>query len=371
MSTQPESPIVFARFTGKTILGEMGRLLYSILNIFATNGYQVQLLDNIDFSKLDKYGQLVPSIENLKLVGTIPDDTSHMICLFDLDDIHCSRRKWKKRIQLKFDIFSTYRITEPLIMPYPVHPLLAGADLPIRLENLRKNEKKLRIFFSGDTKGYTKNRIHYPDTKLPRMEVIDSILEYLGDRTIHVKDETVLNELFSGDLVRKCVIVDTGNLWIDPADWLPDLSKSEFFICPPGYSMPMCHNVIEAMAVGAIPVINYPEWFTPALKHMENCIVFGDREDLIRQVEAVLEMGHEQISGLRNRVIEYYENHLHPGRFVSNLEAREDYKLTVLMITDENTIKNASRLNAKSIIIRGKPTLIDSRWYKVFRFFMA
>ena len=83
-------------------------------------------------------------------------------------------------------------------------------------------------------------------------------------------------------------------MWIDPEDWLPDLSKTDFFICPPGFCMPMCHNVIEAMAVGAIPVINYPEWFNPTLRHMENCIVFDDRNDLVMKIEEILDMGQQE-----------------------------------------------------------------------------
>ena len=72
MNTDPEQRIVFARFEDDDILDEMGRLLYSILNIFTTNGYQVRLFDNIDFSALDKYGQLVPSMDNLTLVDKVP-----------------------------------------------------------------------------------------------------------------------------------------------------------------------------------------------------------------------------------------------------------------------------------------------------------
>ena len=43
--------------------------------------------------------------------------------------------------------------------------------------------------------------------------------------------------------------------------------------------MPMCHNIIESMAVGVIPITNYPEWFDPDLEHMKNCIVFDDQKD--------------------------------------------------------------------------------------------
>jgi glycosyltransferase involved in cell wall biosynthesis len=308
-------------------------------------------------------------MSNLTLVDTVPENTSHMLCLFDREDKSCSSHQWRKRIQIKFDIFSPYRITDPVFMPYPVHPLLSGADLPARLEKLRKNEKRLRIFFSGDIKGYTKNRISYPNTKLPRLEVIGTILEQLGEKTIHVQDETALKRLFGGDFINSCVIVDTSRLWVDPKDWLPDLSKTDFFICPPGYCMPMCHNVIEAMAVGAIPIINYPEWFNPTLRHMENCIVFEDKKDLIKKIEDVLGMSQQKVSEMRGKVIDYYENHLSPRKFISDIESREENKITVLMITDKNTVKNASGLNEKSILITGKPTLANSRWYKFFRAF--
>lgn len=366
MNTDPELRMVFARFTDDDILDEMGRLLYSILNIFATNGYQVILFDNIDFSALDKYGQLVPSMSNLTLVDKVPDDSSHMLYLFDREDESCARHKWKKKVQVKFDIFSSYWITDPVFMPYPVHPLLAGADLPQRLEKLRKNTKRLRIFFSGDTKGYTKNRIHYPNTKLPRLEVIETILEKLGDRTIHVEDEAVLKNLFADNFNNSCVIVDTSKFWVNPTDWLPHLSKTDFFICPPGYCMPMCHNVVEAMAVGAIPIINYPEWFNPSLKHMENCIVFDDKNDLVKKIKHILDMDKLQVSAMRHKAIDYYEKHLNPRNFVRDIESREGNRITVLMITDKNTRKNASRLNKKSILITGKPALGTTPWHKFF-----
>lgn len=364
VNTESKPHIVFAKFTGEEILEEMGRLLYSVLHIFAANGYQVKLFDNINFSKLDKYGQLVPSMMNLTLVDTVPDNRTHMLYLFDRKDKSCSRYHWKKTIQIKFDVFSTYRITDPVIMPYPIHPLHSGADLAERLEALRKNQKTLRVFFSGDTKGYTKNRIHYPNTKLPRLQVIETILERLVDQTIHVKDETTLRGLLAGDYINSCIIVDTSKLWVDPASWLTHLSKTDFFICPPGYCMPMCHNVIEAMAVGAIPIINYPEWFNPTLTDMENCIVFGDQKDLIRKMRIVLEMDQQQVSEIRDKVIYYYENHLSPRKFIKEIESREKNKITLLMITDKNTVKNAGKLNEKSILISGKPTLANRRYYK-------
>ena len=366
MNTDPEQRVVFARFIDDDILDEMGRLLYSILNIFATNGYQIRLYDNIDFSALDKYGQLVPSMQHLTLVDKVPEDSARMLYLFDREDKSCARQQWKKKVQVKFDLFAPYWITDPVFMPYPVHPLLSGADLPQRLETLRQNKKRLRIFFSGDTEGYMKNRIHYPNTKLPRLMAIDAILEQRANKTIHVDNAATLNQLYEDKYTNSCVIVDNSKLRIAPEDWLPDLSKTDFFICPPGFCMPMCHNVIEAMAVGAIPVINYPEWFNPSLRHMENCIVFDDKQDLIEKLDAILAMGQQQISAMRSNAIDYYENFLNPRKFISDIESRKEGRITALMITDKNTRKNATRLNRNSILITGKPVFASSRWYKLF-----
>ncbi len=357
MAEATHPPVVFARFTGETILGEMGRLLYAILNVFSNNGYRVLLFNDIDFSKLDKYGQRVPDIENLSLVDSVPGDTGQMFYLFDGEDRACSGRPWKKKIRVGFDVFATYWFTDPLIMPYPVHPLLSGADLPDRLDRLRQNRKSLRLFFSGDTKNYFRNRVHYPDTKLPRLEVIQALLEDRDISPIHADSETALLNLFEGEYVNRCVIVNTDKIWVDFSDWLPYMSKSDFFICPPGYTMPMCHNVVEAMAVGTIPVINYPEWFNPTLEHMENCIVFGDRTDLLDKIKTVLAMDQAEVAEIRKRVIDYYENHLNPAKFIREIETRKERILTVLMITDENTIKNAKKLGRNSILIRGKPLL--------------
>jgi hypothetical protein len=102
---------------------------------------------------------------------------------------------------------------------------------------------------------------------------------------------------------------------------------------------------------------------------MENSIVFDDKEDLARKIDHVLEMHPHEVANLRERVIAYYEKHLSPRNFIDAIESREDSKVTVLMITDKNTRKNASRLNRRSILITGKATFADSWWYRVFRSF--
>jgi len=361
MTQTSKRPAVFAKFVDKEILGEWGRLLFSLLDAFASSGYEIRLFDSIPREALGKYGPLVFSLPQLTLTHAVPAETADSIYVFDREDKAIGKRPWRKKVEVRFDVFSAYWFSDPIIMPYPLHPAQTGPDLSSHLEEYRRRQRTMRIFFSGDTDGYVKNRIHYPADKLPRLDVINAILECLSDKVTRVKDEASLACLPAADrYVNEFVLVESGSVRIDAKNWLSMLACSDFFLCPPGYVMPMCHNSVEALAVGAIPIINYPEWFDPSLEHLKNCVVFGDRRDLIDKLDSVLKMGDEQIAAMRQGAIDYYENFLTPSSFTRRVESTKQQKAIVLMITDANVAKNASRLNRHSILIRG--TSVRANW---------
>ena len=355
---------IFAKFLNDEILGEMGRLLFTLLNAFAANGYHIRLFHNIDIEKLEKhnrpYIRLLESIDNLRMVDSVPGNTGDIIYLFDSKERALSRKGWKKEIHVRFDIYSTYlfssfREAQTVFFPYPMHPLNYETGLPLRLEEARRTEKKVRIFFSGDTEGYKRNRIHYPADKLTRTEIIEVIHDEMDSRVDSVEDAAILEDLLEGNYRQRFILVDNTKTRIDAQAWLETLSKADFFLCPPGYVMPMCHNVIEAMAVGTIPIINYPEWLNPDLEDTVNCMAFDDRESLISTITQVLNMNQETINNMKNRVIDYYDSNLDPKRFIQKIESIPCKEITLLMTTDANVANNEFGLNRNSILITGKP----------------
>ena len=273
--------VIFAKFLKDEILLEQGRLLFSLLNAFAAEDYHITLFDNLSNKDLDKYGKMALSLKNLTLKDTFPGNTENWIYLFDKEDRAIGKHDWRKKLQVRYDVFSPYRFKQPIIMPFPVHPVHSTSDLEQRLERCRSNIKSMKVFFSGDTKNYTRNRVQYPKAKLPRLRVINTIRERMNENVVLIKDSAHLKSMMDRSYMNKCVLVDTDKTWVDDREWLENLSRSEFFLSPPGIVMPMCHNLVEAMAVGAIPITNYPEWFDPDLRHMETCIVFDSKEDLI------------------------------------------------------------------------------------------
>ena len=345
--------LLFAKFLGEEILLEQGRLLFSLLNSFSSSGYRVELFNNLSDKHLDKYAQMAIDLDNILITDSIPEHTDACIYLFDKEDKALRKHRWNRLIQVRYDIFSGYWFKKPIIMPFPVHPVHAASLLNGRLDALRSNSKIVRVFFSGDTKDYTRNRVRYPKEKLPRQVIINTLVEQADNNVVLINDHTDLDKIFKSTPINKCVIVDTGKIWVDDRNWLDTLSRTDFFLSPPGIVMPMCHNAIEAMAVGSIPITNYPEWFDPALEHMKNCIVFDDQQDLIMKINQAIAMDDNRISRLRKNVLDYYDSYLRPGRFIEKIESREDSRLTVLMITEGNMAKYPSKLNKHSILMKG------------------
>jgi hypothetical protein len=103
-------------------------------------------------------------------------------------------------------------------------------------------------------------------------------------------------------------------------DWLNFLATSDFFIAPPGFRYPWCHNAIEAMSVGTIPILQYSNLFSPQLRHLENCLQYQSKEELENVVKLALTLGQEEISRLKQNVVHYFEDHLSPNAIVKRIK---------------------------------------------------
>ncbi len=354
---------VFAKFSGSEIFLEQGRLLFSLLHIFSKAGYQIKLFNNLHDKQLDKYGQLVYSLDGLELVDAPPASAEGWLYLYDKEERTIGKRPWTKKVQIRFDLFAPFWFSNPLIMPFPMHPLQANIRAE-QLEACRSASRKMRIFFSGDTHQYRRTWVHYPSTKLPRLPIVNAVMEDMGNEVLVISDPLVLDELRNGAYTNQCVMTASSEVRIEPQDWLGTLAMADFFLSPPGIVMPMCHNIIEAMAVGTIPITNYPEWLDPQLKHMENCIVFDDRDDLIAKMKQVLEMTPEEIARLRSNVIDYYDTYMRPDTFIRRLEASADREVPILMYTERNMAKNPAKLGRHSILMQGTTVEREKNWFR-------
>jgi glycosyltransferase involved in cell wall biosynthesis len=230
------------------------------------------------------------------------------------------------------------------------------------LDALRDTNRKVRILFAGDLEGYKRRWIRYPKQKLSRVEVISTIKERLGEQLRVAKTPEELDEIRRSEYTGQFVIVDNDGARVPWDQWVDVIAQADFFLCPPGIVMPMCHNIIEAMAIGTIPITNYPEWLSPRLEHMKNCIVFDGQDDLIEKINLAMAMTDAQKNEIRENAMQYYERHLKPQTFVKKVEDRKEGTLDVLMYSEYNVAKKAAKLNGASVLMRGEDAVGDWAW---------
>lgn len=362
---------LFASFITDEMLRESGRLPYLLLYPFLAAGFEVRVYDNLrqrltEFYKCDESGlpkpaRLTLSMPGAKFTDGIPEDSGDSIYLFDHPLGSAKRQPWRKLVHVRFDLFSPYRLRAPVIAPYSMNPAQTEWALPENLERLRRAPRGLRVFFAGDSTGYVRNRVRYPGPKLPRLEVLNTLKERIPEDIVTVSGAEDIARLCASGFAEKFVLSDSGS-GIAPSQWLPTVATADVFLCPPGMVMPMCHNVVEAMAVGTIPLISYPEWLHPNLKHLTNCIVFDGKDDLVEKMRLVLGMPVPLIAQMRANVVDYYESHLRPEVGVRALESRPERDVTLLLYTELNMARNSSKLNRNSIIIKGSEVGGPLRW---------
>ena len=79
--------------------------------------------------------------------------------------------------------------------------------------------------------------------------------------------------------------------------WIPNneeyaqlLAESSHFLCLPGYKMPLCHNLYEAIEFGCVPIVHssYRTWLEPPLKKATQAFEYSTMDELKGLVETVL-----------------------------------------------------------------------------------
>lgn len=129
--------------------------------------------------------------------------------------------------------------------------------------------------------------------------------------------EAILN---SANVEGRLVWLDTQKIKIEQSRWLELLSKTRYFLCAPGVAYPYCHNLNEAMACGAVPVLQFTDFYVPILEHEKECIAFShidELQDLIAKLA-----GTEQSVWLAQSAmaVDYHRKHLSLDAFHIQLQ---------------------------------------------------
>jgi hypothetical protein len=328
------------------------RYLFQLIAFFIYAGYSVTFITEKPKNFLAglEYARLVYTFNHFRITRNPPSDCSGGILCTDDNAPALINRNWRKALLLNQDI-SAERADHmgALLMPYPMHPIIYKRKQHERLGRFRENGRRVTILFSGNYgEGYLHSILPDQFGKMSRPEIVALLLASDIPRVVNTREE-IDSFLYRGGYRNVFVLVNTKNVYIDQKNWLYALSKSQFFLAPPGDIRPMCHNIIEAMAVGTIPITSYPEWFHPPLTHRQNCLVFTDKTDLFRKIDMAMGMTASEIGEMRRRVARYYDDHLSPDSFARRIESAAGHRLELFIQTGNS--RYLSRVNENSVII--------------------
>lgn len=153
----------------------------------------------------------------------------------------------------------------------------------LNLEKYRQSTRQTRVMFAGN----------YGDGYVKRHDMLTR-----GEIVKHLEGKGIIHPR------------------VDQGQWLKLLATADFFVAPPGVRIPLSHNIVEAMAVGTIPITNYPNWLHPPLRDGETCLAFTTLEELDDALQRITDMSTATIEAMRERVIDYYQQYLNPNAFM-------------------------------------------------------
>ncbi len=315
---------------------DSGRYPYLILNAFNSFGFNVFLYKNITpvgYKRLSTYGRLIYSIQNLKIIDQIPNETQNLIYAFDFPDSQLLKKTWKKTIYINMLKPNYFCFGNVYWIPYDLHPFHYKLGYDKNIPQWRNLKKNLRIFFGGNTTvGYYDNPNLKRYKQLTRREAIEVILKEVPEARIVQNVNNFCQELAKTEKINECLLLKTNETpAASYAQWMEILAKTEFFLCLSGTDLPICHNTIEAMSLGVIPILGYQDWFYPSLEHMKNAVIYSNKDDLVEKIKEVLNLPEEKIRDMRRNVLEYYDQYIRSDRILRDLQSDQN-KICTLML---------------------------------------
>jgi len=278
----------------------------------AQAGYAVYLLHNHRFI-IDCYdpirGRVMLKFPGIYLKFGVPASRSKHFLVHDNQPTNLD---WKHVVKLSANslpvLFNERELKEgEYVYPFDIH--LRQFDSEKLFDDTIK--RRIAVGFVGNLREemYTKTAISSFFNLVERTEAINNIRD-------HFKDTVTIPESADGYIGSKTIQLLIGGFGHShipsshPRNYLRFLSECDFFIALPGVNIPFCHNLIESMMCGCIPIIQYGKFMPVPLKNDVNCLAYDSIPSLLSIIKRAIQMDTKEKLMLRNGVKEYYTQHL-------------------------------------------------------------
>jgi len=212
-------------------------------------------------------------------------------------------------------------------------------------KKLNKSKKKFKIIFSGTIHQEWYGNLNFIDSKkrkfLSRNEIFDILVENFEDKILIIENQSDLIKVESSD--KEIIILKTNpDLSLRKKNFtnlqhLELISKSKFFLCMPGTSMPLCYHLIESCMLGTVPILSYNDYLFPKFKD-DQAIFFSKKYELIEAINRALNIDDSNHLIMQNKIINYYNEHLDPKN-VGKKIINKNFPLEVFINLDHISTK--------------------------------
>ncbi len=100
-----------------------------------------------------------------------------------------------------------------------------------------------------------------------------------------------------------------------------ELNKFRYTFCFPGAEYPISHNLIEALSVGCVPIIEreYAALLSPPLVDRRDAFIFDDISSLDDTLRTAFSIAENEWKNMSDHCLEYYENYCTPFSIVKQI----------------------------------------------------
>ena len=282
------------------------RYFYLLCKFYLLEGYQIGIKVNFSFlGNLERYSALLLEEKNVRFFWK----SQNARISFHTDP------KQRNGTFISDDYFRKPSLSSYHI-PMSQHPLMYhdnfwNQSLPSEVINRA-------IFFAGSLeKGqYDKEEMNILFGVYNRVQLANFLQNTIS--WFPIENKSQLNER----ILDKIVFLDREIINIPMPDLRPVIKNFRYYMACPGVSMPFSHNVIEAMSVGSIPIIEekYADLFEPRLFHLENSLVFTHSEKSLEEViNLAFSLNENELNRLSQNVLAYYNNNLTPKKVIDTI----------------------------------------------------
>jgi len=318
-------------FASVEIDSDMARYLCLLVLECRTLGYHITFVNRHKFLSTTQHKRFKQLAFKSPFSLLAPDDAVVQADLVITDRKSHGYSVGSKTIHLDYTHTHVTNSDEQFALPFFVHPEIyhTSSNSKPSLDTPRP----IRVLFAGNAQRslYDRPVLKEKYALLSRVQILDSVKEQLDSSL--VREPTGFEQLIqvSVGASPNVTIATTETCSIPSEKWLSSLQQADFYLACPGVDMPLCHNLIEALSAGSIPILQYNQYLSPALVHKVNSLVFTDQQSLATAINEALNMSQQQISELRHNARQYYLDHHQAGAFLQKVITSPEPSVTLFL----------------------------------------